>query len=121
MIQHLDHLQLALPAGAEPQMRAFWCDLLGCIPLPKPAALAGRGGFWARAGSLELHFGVDPDFTPATKAHPGFVVADIAALAARLTAADHPFRWDPVIPGVTRFFTADPVGNRLEFIAAPSR
>lgn len=30
--------------------------------------------------------------------------------------AGHPVRWDDAIPGRRRFFTDDPVGNRLEFV-----
>lgn len=117
MIVTLDHIQLALPAGAEDQMKAFYCGLLKLTEIPKPLPLQERGGFWARAGALECHFGVDPDFHPATKAHPAFVVSDIAALADRLTRAGHDANWDTSLPGVSRFFTFDPVGNRLECIA----
>ncbi|MEJ6397551.1 VOC family protein [Yoonia sp. 208BN28-4] len=118
MIVSLDHLQLALPAGKEDDMRAFYCDLLGCAEVAKPDALAGRGGFWAQAGDLQLHFGVDPDFKPAGKAHPAFVVADIDDLAARLSDAGHAVAWDDKLPDVRRFFIADAVGNRIEIIAA---
>ncbi len=117
MIVGLDHIQLALPAGAESRMRAFYCDLLDMQDIPKPAPLAGRGGFWVRAGAVACHFGVDPDFRPATKAHPAFVVSDLDALAHRLSDAGHDVHWDQALPDVTRFFTNDPVGNRIEFIA----
>ncbi|KQB96115.1 glyoxalase [Loktanella sp. 1ANDIMAR09] len=117
MIVALDHIQLALPAGAENAMRAFYCDLLGMTEVAKPAALHGRGGFWARTGALECHFGVDPDFHPATKAHPAFVVDDIAALAGRMETAGLAVKWDTALPDITRFFVFDPVGNRVELIA----
>ncbi|EBA13623.1 VOC family protein [Roseobacter sp. CCS2] len=117
MIVGLDHVQLALPAGAEDQMLAFYCDLLGMTEQAKPAALQGRGGFWARAASLECHFGVDPDFHPATKAHPAFIAHDLDALARRLAKAGYPIKWDTALADVKRFFTADPVGNRIELIA----
>ena len=45
----------------------------------KPAALAARGGAWFRSGALELHLGVEDDFRPARKAHPGMLVADLPA------------------------------------------
>ena len=112
----LDHIQLALPQGAEPQMRAFYCNLLGLVEVPKPAALQGRGGFWAKAGTMAVHFGVDPNFVPATKAHPAFVFRDIEALAESLTQAGHSVAWDRALPDVQRFFVADPVGNRVEVI-----
>ncbi|MFG5381404.1 glyoxalase [Yoonia sp. R2-816] len=118
LIKALDHIQLAMPAGAEDQMRAFYCDLLDMREIPKPAPLQGRGGFWANAGPIEVHFGVDPDFKPATKAHPAFVISDLDGLATRLSDAPHPVTWDHSLPSVKRFFSADPVGNRIEFIAA---
>jgi catechol 2,3-dioxygenase-like lactoylglutathione lyase family enzyme len=117
MITGLDHLQLALPAGKEDAMRAFYCGLLGLQEVAKPPELQSRGGFWACAGKLEIHFGVDSGFHPATKAHPGFRVADLADLAAKLGQAGHMTQWDKTLPDVIRFFTADPVGNRLELIA----
>ena len=117
MITALDHIQLALPAGAEDDLRAFYCDYLGMVEIPKPAPLAGRGGFWARSGQLEVHFGVDPDFHPARKAHPAFVVADLDELARKLTDAGYEITWDTALPDVKRCFTHDPVGNRIELIA----
>ena len=56
-------------------------------------------------------------FTPARKAHPGLVVADLDVLAERVAAAGAPVRWDDNLPGVRRFHTDDPVGNRLELQA----
>jgi hypothetical protein len=39
-------------------------------------------------------------------------------LAERLTLAGAPVHWDAEIPGVARFFTEDPWGNRIELLAA---
>jgi catechol 2,3-dioxygenase-like lactoylglutathione lyase family enzyme len=111
----IDHVQVAAPAGCEPDARAFYGELLGLEELPKPEALAARGGCWFRAGAQELHVGVEDRFTPARKAHPGLVVADLDALAARLTEAGIDVVWDEAIPGTKRFHAVDPFGNRLEF------
>lgn len=116
MILGLDHLQLAMPAGAEDRLRAFYILQLGLAETPKPAALQARGGFWAKAGAMQVHFGIDPDFKPAKKAHPAFTVEDIATLAQRLHDAGYDVDWDRSLPGVKRFFTHDPVGNRVELI-----
>ena len=101
-------LLLALPVSG---------GVLGMVEKEKPAPLKGRGGFWAQAGALECHFGVDPDFQPAKKAHPAFVVGDIDALAKTLDTVGCVAHWDTALPEVTRFFTFDPVGNRVELIA----
>jgi catechol 2,3-dioxygenase-like lactoylglutathione lyase family enzyme len=118
MILALDHVQLAIAAGSEPDCRAFYVELLGMIELTKPEVLAARGGLWLRSGTVEIHLGVEQDFRAARKAHPAFRVADLDNLAARLTTAGFTLAWDDVIAGTRRFFTHDPLGNRLEFIAA---
>ena len=114
-ITGIDHVQLAAPAGCEAEARAFYGALLGLEELPKPEPLAARGGCWFRAGAHELHVGVEEPFTPARKAHPGLVVTDLDALAARLRGAGIEPRYDKSIPGAKRFYAADPFGNRLEF------
>jgi catechol 2,3-dioxygenase-like lactoylglutathione lyase family enzyme len=111
----IDHVQVAAPAGCEAEARAFYGGLLGLEELPKPERLAVRGGCWFRAGEQELHVGVEDQFVPARKAHPGFVVSNLAELAARLRAAGIDLAYDEAIPGTERFHTADPFGNRLEF------
>jgi catechol 2,3-dioxygenase-like lactoylglutathione lyase family enzyme len=117
VIVGLDHIQLAIPQGGEAKARAFYGDLLGMRERVKPPGLAGRGGAWFNAGSVELHLGVEPEFRPARKAHPALVVSSIEALARVLTEAGHPVQWDTTIPDKPRFHTHDPFGNRLEFIA----
>jgi catechol 2,3-dioxygenase-like lactoylglutathione lyase family enzyme len=111
----IDHVQVAAPAGCEAQARAFYGDLLGMEELPKPDALAVRGGCWFAAGAQELHVGVAEGFTPARKAHPSFVVTDLDDVAARLTGAGIEVAYDDLIPGTSRFEAADPFGNRVEF------
>ncbi len=102
-----------MPAGEEAAARAFYGDLLGLTEVAKPAGLAGRGGVWFGEG---LHLGVETPFAPARKAHPALAVGDLDAVAARLAAAGHPVDWDGTIPGVRRFHTADPFGNRVEVL-----
>ncbi|GAA1789945.1 VOC family protein [Luedemannella flava] len=113
----LHHVQLAIPAGAEDACRAFYVGLLGLHEVDKPPVLAARGGLWVRGGTLELHLGVEADFRPARKAHPGILVADLDDLVRRLTAAGVAVECDPHLPGYRRCYAADPVGNRLEFLA----
>ena len=95
-------------------MRAFYVGVLGMVEVDKPEALRARGGAWFRAGAAEIHVGIEDPFVPARKAHPGLAVADVAELAARIEAAGAPVAWDDKIPGLRRFHTSDPVGNRLE-------
>ncbi len=115
-ISGIDHVQVAIPPGGEPRARSYYGDLLGMTEVPKPPALAVRGGSWFRSGSAELHLGVEAPFSPARKAHPAFLVDDLDGLQRRLEAAGHQCtRSDGELPGVTRFHTSDPFGNRVEF------
>ena len=111
-----DHVQLAIPKGAEDLCRPFYVGLLGLEEVPKPAALAGRGGLWLESGSVRIHLGVEEDFRPARKAHPAIAVAALDGLARRLSGAGHEPVWDEAIPDVRRFYVQDPVGNRIEFM-----
>ncbi len=112
----LHHAQVTAPRGSEAQARAFYGETLGLAEIVKPAALAGRGGVWFQCGDQQLHIGVEDDFQPQRKAHPAFRVTDLAAARARLEAAGAPIAEDVALPGLARFETRDPFGNRLEFI-----
>lgn len=112
----LDHVQLAIPEGAEDQCRRFHAGLLGMEEVPKPPGLAKRGGLWLESGPVRIHLGVEEEFRPARKAHPAIAVADLDALARLLSEAVHEPAWDDAIPDVRRFYVHDPVGNRIEFM-----
>ncbi len=116
-IVRLDHVQLAMPPGREAEAEAFYSGLLGLTRVPKPEALAARGGCWFGAGPVALHLGVEADFRPARKAHPALVVRDLPALEAALRSAGVEVRPNPdTAPGVGAYVD-DPFGNRIELIA----
>jgi catechol 2,3-dioxygenase-like lactoylglutathione lyase family enzyme len=114
----IDHVQLAIPVGAEAPARRFYGDVLGLEEVPKPHALADRGGLWFRCGAAQLHLGVDPDFQPARKAHPALRVEGLTALIVRCVNAGHPVERDVPIPGLERVHVSDPFENRIELIEA---
>ena len=89
MIVGYDHVQVAIPSGAEPVARDYYGGLLGMIELPKPATLAARGGCWFTAGAAVLHLGVEADFRAARKAHPAFVVEDLDVVERTVRLAGH--------------------------------
>jgi len=111
----IEHVQLAMPAGREAEAREFYCRLLGMAEVPKPAALAQRGGAWFESGSAKVHLGVEADFRPARKAHPALVVSDLRGLVDRLRAAGVAVVEDP-IEGHFRVYVDDPFENRVELM-----
>ena len=120
MIIGLHHVQLAAPAGSQPALRRFYGGMLGTAEIPKPAALAARGGVWFRSGRAELHLGVDADCRPARKAHPALLVDDLDEIMTRLAEAGHGVRPDELLPGYRRCYLDDPCGNRLELLTPVS-
>jgi catechol 2,3-dioxygenase-like lactoylglutathione lyase family enzyme len=111
----LDHVQLAMPPGGEDAARGFYGGLIGLAEIAKPEPTRASGGVWFEPG---IHLGVEADFRPARKAHPGLRVGDLDGVAARLAAAGSEIAWDDRWPGMRRFHTFDPFGNRLELLAA---
>jgi catechol 2,3-dioxygenase-like lactoylglutathione lyase family enzyme len=120
----LHHVQVACPPGGEDAARRFWADALGLTEVDKPADLAARGGCWFRAyddsGAVaaELHVGVEDPFAPARKAHPAFVVDDLAAVATRLREGGFEVHEGQrtTFPGHLRLHTFDAHGNRVEVL-----
>lgn len=115
-IRQIDHVQLAMPPGGEPEARGFYGRLLGIDEVPKPAAPAARGGCWFERGPLKVHLGVEADFRPARKAHPALLVDDLPALVGALRHAGVPVRDDEPLDGYLRVYVDDPFGNRIELL-----
>jgi catechol 2,3-dioxygenase-like lactoylglutathione lyase family enzyme len=113
MGMQIDHVQLAAPPGCEREARNFYGELLGMREIEKPEALRRHGGVWFE----HLHIGVEDSFSPARKAHPALRVDQLELLAERLVENAVEVVWDDALPGVNRFYTEDPWGNRLEFLA----
>ncbi|MER7128116.1 VOC family protein [Streptosporangium saharense] len=112
----IHHVQLACPPGSEQASRDFYAGVLGLAEIPKPPLLAARGGCWFRGHGIELHLGVEADFRPARKAHPALLVHDLDRWARLLGEAGYPVEVADDLPGMRRFHSADPHGNRLEFL-----
>lgn len=117
-ITALDHVQVAMPVGAEDLARGFYGSVLGLTEIAKPANLALRGGVWFQIGAVQLHLGADPRFQAARKAHPALVAGDLPALAAHLEAAGIAVTSEEAVDGRARATISDPFGNRVELIAA---
>ncbi|ADF40650.1 VOC family protein [Priestia megaterium] len=115
-LTHIDHVQLAAPPNSESEARHFFGTVLGLTEVEKPESLKKRGGVWFEFGSYQLHIGVEPAFSPAKKAHPGFHVKNLPAFKDHLASFGISFIEDKNITGVERIYVDDPFGNRMEFL-----
>jgi catechol 2,3-dioxygenase-like lactoylglutathione lyase family enzyme len=112
----IEHVQLAMPPGQEARARAFYVDILGLIEIPKPPDLALRGGAWFELGPAKVHLGVEPDFRPARKAHPGLLVEGLTELITKLEQAGYSVTHGDSLEGYNRVYVDDPFGNRIELM-----
>jgi catechol 2,3-dioxygenase-like lactoylglutathione lyase family enzyme len=117
-VERIDHVQLAMPAGAEDEATAFYQGILGIPRVPKPPELEVRGGCWYERPGLRVHLGVEADFRPARKAHPAFAVRGLDELCTTLEAAGHAVRRTEDVPGTPQYYVDDPFGNRIELLPA---
>jgi catechol 2,3-dioxygenase-like lactoylglutathione lyase family enzyme len=116
LFKGIDHVQLAAPESCEIEARKFYGDILGLHEISKPENLKARGGCWFQFGAQEIHIGVQSDFLPATKAHPGLLVEGLETYRNSLVEKGIQVKEDTPINGRSRFFVSDPFGNRIEFL-----
>jgi len=117
MILGIHHAQITIPKGAEDKARAFYCGVLGLKEIPKPDALAGRGGFWLEVGDRQIHIGTEDGVDPSTsKAHIAYLVDHIEHWRTTLKDSGVEILDGIPIPGYERFEFRDPFGNRVEFL-----
>jgi len=116
-INKIDHVQLAIPKESESIARKFYTGVLGLTEIEKPESLKDSGGVWYIASDIELHLGVEENFTPGKKkAHPAFVVEGLNRIKVQLIQNDIEIKEEIQIPGRKRFSFYDPFGNRIEFM-----
>jgi len=115
-ISGIHHIQLAMPAGGEDTARRFYSGLLGIPEVPKPLPQAKRGGVWFETSAIRIHLGIEQDFWPAKKAHPGLLVRDLRSLSKRLTEAGYEVTNGEPLEGYKHIYVNDPFGNRLELL-----
>ena len=115
-VRRIDHVLIAMPSGREDEARRFYQGLLGLTEKAKPPQLSARGGCWFESGSVTVHLGVESDFVPARKAHPAFIVDNLAELEGKLKGAGFKVTADEAIEGCDRRHVEDPFGNRIELI-----
>ncbi|PKR76717.1 glyoxalase [Halalkalibacillus sediminis] len=112
----IDHVQLSAPPNSEDKARDFFINVLGMEEVEKPTALKKNGGVWFQTDGVQLHVGIEEDFTPNKKAHPALEVLGLEALMSQLDLHRVPYQKDNKIPGANRIYIHDPFGNRIEMI-----
>ncbi len=115
-IYAIDHVQIAIPPHSEDIARGFYGEILGLREIPKSARLLARGGIWFERDNLKLHLGVDPNFYPAQKAHPGLLVEDLEELVRRCEQSGYPIEIGEGLDRFCQVYVNDPFGNRIEFL-----
>ena len=120
-VRHIDHILIAMPAGREEEARAFYGGVLGMSEKVKPPVLAARGGCWFTTGALDVHLGVEKNFIPARKAHPAFIVDDLAGMIEKAAKSGYNVTADEPLEGCDRRHVDDPFGNRIELIEPHKR
>ena len=92
---------------------AFWVDLVGLRPLPRPDF--GFDGSWLAAGDQQLHLLAVGQVPPDTGQHFAVAVDDLdAALTELRSAGVRVSDPSPLPTGARQCFCRDPDGNRLE-------
>ena len=114
----IDHIQLSMPEGGEPEARRFYGLTLGLREVVKPSALAGRGGCWFAGTGVAIHLGVEDGFAPLARAHPALLVRDLDAARAALGLAGVAITEDDSGLPIRRCYVHDPFGNRIELVDA---
>jgi catechol 2,3-dioxygenase-like lactoylglutathione lyase family enzyme len=115
-ILSLNHVQIAIPIASQDRARAFYSGILGFTEIEKPPQMADRKSLWFVAGAVNLHLGIEPDFTPAKRAHPAFVVDGLDQILAACERASITIKPDTSFNNFRRVHVFDPFGNRLELM-----
>lgn len=112
-VERMDHV--AIDVTDVERARAFYAGVLGLHEIPRPASFDFPGA-WYETGSAVLHIVGRPEPDAWGRRHICFWVSDLKAASEAVAAAGLPVVNDGrgTIPGVERFYTTDPDGNRIE-------
>lgn len=113
--KRIDHVQICIPKGTEARGRAFYCGILGLDEIEKPEALKKNGGFWLKAGDIQIHIGTE-DMAGKSKRHPAFEIENLEAVRAYLESNGVRVKENTPIPGVKRISIFDFWDNRIELL-----
>lgn len=112
--QRIDHV--AIIVTDVDRSRAFYAGVLGLREVARPESFDFPGA-WFEIGPTYLHLLGKPQPDSRGPRHFCLWVGDLRVAADRLDSAHARVEWktNHKIPGIDRFFTYDPDGNRIEF------
>jgi catechol 2,3-dioxygenase-like lactoylglutathione lyase family enzyme len=116
--RRLNHVTVAVPAGEQEKVRAFYGGLLGLKELPRNSALAAHYTLiWYELLDIQLHLDFSPPWVvPAENRHIALEVDDLAGFRRYLESKGATIREAVLMPDRVRFYLLDPFGNYFEFI-----
>ena len=116
--RRLNHVTVAMPAGEEERVRAFYGGVLGLKELPRNKALQDHYTLiWYELLDIQLHLDFSPPWvTPAENRHVALEVDDLAKVRQYLESKGATIREAVLMPDRVRFYLLDPFGNYFEFI-----
>ena len=116
--RRINHVTVAVPAGEQEKVRAFYGGLLGLEELPQNKSLQGRYTLiWYELLDIQLHLDFSPPWvTPAENRHIALEVNDLASVREFLESRGATIREAVLMPDRVRFYLLDPFGNYFEFI-----
>lgn len=118
-IDRIDHVNIPIPVGGEPEAERFWVDVLGFGLRPKPERLASQGGRWFVQEGFEIHVSPKQSFQPTSDSHIAMRVTGLDQLVVSLEDRGfHALPTTSFADDEQRYFVHDPFGNRLELISA---
>ena len=113
----LQHVTVEVPRERVDECAAFW-SLLGFDRVEPPPTLRERA-VWVQRGGTQVHLMYVDDPVVPPRAHAAVVVDDYERAFEALRAAGHDPEPRPEHWGAPRCFVHDPVGHRVEVMAAP--
>lgn len=114
-VTRLDHVHITTPEELETEVIAWYESTLGLERIEKPEGTQPRGA-WFSVGEQEIHVSRD-EHNPPHLSHFGLEVEDLDGVIEVLRSAGCHIEQATRIPGRRRFYTRDPAGNRIEFLA----
>jgi catechol 2,3-dioxygenase-like lactoylglutathione lyase family enzyme len=120
--RRVNHVTVAVPAGQEEKVRAFYAGVLGLREVPQDKALVGRYQLiWYELWDILLHLDFTPPWvTPAENRHLALEVNNLEEVRKYLESKGAEIRNAVPMPDRNRFYLIDPFGNYFELIELKS-